>query len=74
MRDGDTLQRHGKSKLAQLTRIAHRPSKAVFAARAVIESISMLWQLSRQEQQIELYETLLYRLKAQARESDRSGC
>jgi TPR repeat protein len=56
--------RGGKlAKLAQLTRIARHPFKAVFAARAIIECISMVWQLSRQEQQIELYETLLYRLK-----------
>jgi hypothetical protein len=57
------------AKLAQLTRIAHQPFKAVFAARAIFESISMFRQIFRQEQQIELYETLLYRLKTEARES-----
>jgi TPR repeat protein len=56
--------RGGKlAKLAQLTRIAHQPFKAVFAARAFIEFFSTFWQIFRQEQEIELYETLLYRLK-----------
>jgi TPR repeat protein len=56
--------RGGKlAKLAQLTRIAHQPFKALFVARTVIEFISTFWRILRQEQQIELYETLLYRLK-----------
>lgn len=55
------------AKLAQLTRIARLPSKAVFAARVVIEIISMFRQLSRQEQQLELYQSLLHRLKSGSR-------
>jgi hypothetical protein len=52
------------AKLAQLRRIAHQPFKTVFAARVIFEFISTFRQIFRHEQQIELYETLLYRLKS----------
>jgi TPR repeat protein len=51
------------AKFAQLTRIANHPAKIAFAARAVIATISIVSHLSRREEQIDLYETLQYRLK-----------
>ena len=55
------------AKLAQLMRIARLPSKAVFAARVIVEAISVLWLLNRQEQEIKRYQMLLYRLKSGSR-------
>jgi hypothetical protein len=50
-------------KLGQLTRVSPLPSKAVFAGRAVKEAVSLLWQMFRQQRQIDIYEPLLFRLK-----------
>jgi TPR repeat protein len=54
------------AKLAQLARIADQPSKLVFAARAVVEAVSIFSQISQREEQIDLYETLLYRVKGRS--------
>jgi TPR repeat protein len=51
------------AKLGQLTRIARLPSKAVFAARGIIELVALIWRMTWQEKQIELCEPLLYQLK-----------
>jgi len=51
------------AKLAQLTRIAPLKSKAIFAVKEIIEMAAMIWRMTRQEQEIDPYEPLLYRLK-----------
>ena len=51
------------AKFGQLTRIAPLKSKVIFAAKGIIETAAMIWWLTRQEQQIDLYEPLLYQLK-----------
>jgi TPR repeat protein len=51
------------AKLGQLTRVSPLPSKAVFAGRAIKEAVSLLWQMFRQQRQIDIYEPLLFRLK-----------
>jgi TPR repeat protein len=51
------------AKFAQLTRIAKQPAKMAFAVRTVITAISIAGYLIRREDQIDLYETLQYRLK-----------
>jgi TPR repeat protein len=51
------------AKFAQLTRIAKQPAKIAFAVRTVIATISIISYLIRREDQIDLYETLQYRLK-----------
>lgn len=64
----DRSFRHGNraaklAKFAQLARVANQPSKVAFAARAVVEAVSVFSQISQREDQIDLYETLLYRVK-----------
>jgi TPR repeat protein len=51
------------AKLALLTRIAKQPAKIAFAVRTVIATISIIGYLIQREDQIDLYETLQYRLK-----------
>jgi TPR repeat protein len=51
------------AKLAQLRRIAPLKSKAIFAAKGIVEMVAMIWRMARQEQEIDLYEPLQYRLK-----------
>ena len=51
------------AKFAQLTRIAKQPAKIAFAVRTLIATISIVSYLIRREDQIDLYETLQYRLK-----------
>ncbi|MEW6645446.1 MAG: hypothetical protein AB1586_33455 [Pseudomonadota bacterium] len=65
----DRSFRHGNrvAKFAQLTRIANQPSKVAFAARTVIEAVSVISQISQRKDQIDLYETLLYRVKGKTR-------
>jgi hypothetical protein len=46
-----------------LTRIAKQPAKIAFAVRTAIATISIVSYLIRREDQIDLYETLQYRLK-----------
>lgn len=48
--------------LAQLTRVAPLPVKVVFASKGLVAVISMIWRMSRQDLQVDLYETLVYRL------------
>lgn len=49
--------------LAQLRRIAPLKSKVIFACKSIIEMIAMIWRMARQEQQLEIYEPLMYHLK-----------
>lgn len=51
------------AKFAQLTRITPLPSKAFFAGRLIKEAASLLWQMLRQQQKIDIYEPLLFQLK-----------
>jgi TPR repeat protein len=50
------------AKLGQLARIADQPSKAVFAAKAIVEAVSLIWRFSQKVEQLDLYEILLHRL------------
>jgi TPR repeat protein len=64
----DRSFRHGNraaklAKFAQLARIANQPSKMVFAARAVVAAVSLVSQIFRRKEQVDLYEALLYRVK-----------
>jgi TPR repeat protein len=52
------------SKLAQLTKIAPLRSKAVFLSQAIVETIAMIWRLTWQSEQLEIYERLLYQLRS----------
>jgi TPR repeat protein len=52
------------AKLAQLARIASPGSKVIFRAREIIEVVAMIWQMIRQQRQIDLYGPLLYHLKS----------
>jgi TPR repeat protein len=49
--------------LAQLRRIAPLKAKVIFAGRGIIEMAAMIWRMTRHEQQIDLYEPLMYRLQ-----------
>ncbi len=51
------------AKLEQLRRVAPFKSKPIFAVKAIIEGAAMIWSMTRHEQQIDLYEPLLYGLK-----------
>jgi TPR repeat protein len=51
------------AKLSQLTRIAPLKSKVIFAGKGIIEMAAMIWRMTWQQQQIEIYEPLLYHLK-----------
>jgi TPR repeat protein len=51
------------AKLAELTRLAPLWSKPFFVAKGCIKMVATVWQLTRSEQQPEVYHSLLYRLK-----------
>lgn len=52
------------AKLVQLRRIAHQPFRTLFAAKVALEAISTVLQLFRSDEQIELHEVMMYRLKS----------
>jgi len=51
------------AKFAQLARISKWLSKFMFATIAFVEAVSLIIYISKRNDQIELYETLLYRVK-----------
>ncbi|GEM_PF-7090297 len=52
------------AKLVQLVRVAPPQSKVSFLTKAIVEGVSLICGITRQgEQQAELYESLLYRLR-----------
>jgi hypothetical protein len=51
------------AKLGQLTRIADQPFKAVFAARSLVEAVSLVWRFSQKIEELDPYETVVHRLK-----------
>ncbi|MCK1405031.1 hypothetical protein [Bradyrhizobium sp. 76] len=53
------------AKLAQLRRIARQPFRTLFAAKLIFEALSTFLRLFRQDQ-IEIYEVLMHRLKSRA--------
>jgi TPR repeat protein len=50
------------AKLVQLVRVAPPQSKVAFLSKAIVEGVSIICGLTRQGEQVELYESLLYRL------------
>jgi TPR repeat protein len=51
------------AKLAQLKRVAPLRSKFIFAVKEIIEGAAMIWSMTRDEQKIALYESLIYGLR-----------
>jgi hypothetical protein len=51
------------AKLAQLARIAPLKSKFIFVAMEIIETVALIWRMTRNEQELRLYEPLMFHLK-----------
>jgi TPR repeat protein len=57
------------AKLAQLKKIAPLKSKFLFMAMGVPAAVALIWRMTRNEQDLRLYEPLMFRLKRRDNQS-----